>query len=273
VDLFDDLEGGEEERESDERWIVSYADFITTLFALFVLLFALSLEDTRLKAGIESVARMIGARPLMQGMRPDAGQGAAMRPSTVPSGVRGSLASSLSPFGQQGTVSALQPENAEVSAHLDLLQLNQVKESLEHDLSAFSDSGVSLKLTREGLIISLAAARFFKSGEAEINPAQEPVLKTVAMNIGRLKNPMRVEGFTDSIPIHNAHFVDNWDLSAERAGNVLRYLLDRTPLEPTQLSLAGYGPYRPVASNDTEDGRALNRHVDIVVRPVERLEQ
>jgi chemotaxis protein MotB len=262
VGLFDDLDGGEEEHESDERWIVSYADFITTLFALFVLLFALSLKDARLRAGIESVARMMGARPLIGGVRPDTGQGpvgvAPPRPATIPA-----VPSAGSQLGVQGPDLTMKT----AAALPDFAQLKRIKENLERDLSAFTDSGVSLKLTPEGLVISLAAARFFKSGQAEIEPTQEPILGAVARNIGNLRNRMRIEGFTDPIPIHNSRFIDNWDLSAERAGNVLRYLLDHSNLDPNRLSLAGYGPYRPIADNETEEGRALNRRVDIVIRP------
>ncbi len=260
--LFDDLEGGEEEHDSDERWIVSYADLITTLFALFVLLFALSLEDARLRAGIESVARMVGARPLSGGLRPGVAQGVA---GAAPS----HATAAQPPAGAADAVALSRPDSAagRTFTRSDFLQLKEIKESLERDLSTFADSGVSLKLTPEGLVISLAAARFFKSGQAEIEPAQEPVLKAVTLNIGNLKNRMRIEGFTDSIPIHNSRFTDNWDLSAERAGNVLRYLLERSSLDANRLSLAGYGPYRPISGNDTEEGRALNRRVDIVIRP------
>jgi chemotaxis protein MotB len=238
----DEIEEGE---ISQERWIVSYADFVTTLFALFVLLFALSFSDARrggnsLRVGYTSVAKSIGA------IHPDAG----LRPGMAPSGTADRIAAgNIGSHDAYGELRALQGEISEA-------------------LRAFSDSGVSLKVTDEGLVISLAAARFFNSGDDTIRPDQITILDRIAVRIGALPNQMRIEGFTDSLPIRSSRFKDNWDLSAARAGNVLRYLIAHSmSLNPRQLSLAGYGPYRPVAGNDTEEGRALNRRVDIVIRP------
>jgi chemotaxis protein MotB len=268
VDLFGDFEGGEGEHESDERWVISYADFITTLFALFVLLFALSLKETRLEEGIESVARMIGARPLIGGLRPGQAQGV--------SGARRQPARANLRAPQTGADPLKSPEeslNSSALPRVFVAELKALKERIERDLSRYGNSGVSLRLTPDGLVISLAAARFFKSGEAEIQVEQEPVLAAVTADIANLENQMRVEGFTDPIPIHNSRFTDNWDLSAERAGNVLRYLLTHSSLDPNQLSIAGYGPYRPIASNETEEGRALNRRVDILIKPDRQTER
>ncbi|MGH7905506.1 MAG: OmpA/MotB family protein, partial [Candidatus Binataceae bacterium] len=146
--------------------------------------------------------------------------------------------------------------------------LRALEHKIANSLAGFSAAGVTLHMTDEGLVISLAAARFFRSGDAAINPKQIPILAAIVRQIDGLRNLMRVEGFTDSIPIHTVRYADNWDLSAQRAGNVLRYLLANSTLDARNLSLAGYGPYRPVASNANETGRALNRRVDIVIRPL-----
>ncbi len=240
VNFFEDEEESDGEGSSRERWIVSYADFVTTLFALFVLLFALASADARkggnsLKVGYTSVAQSIGAQSV-----------------------------------ESAELAAIDGDRrAAADSRNDYSELVALKEDINGSLQGFSNSGVSLKLTGEGLVISLAAARFFNSGEDSIRPEQIAILDRICVRLGSVRNPMRVEGFTDSVPIRSARFKDNWDLSAARAGNVLRYLLAKAPaLDARQLSLAGYGPYRPVASNDTESGRALNRRVDIIIRPV-----
>ena len=88
--------------------------------------------------------------------------------------------------------------------------------------------------------------------------------------ISQLPNLMEIDGFTDRVPIHNDRFRDNWELSAARAATVLRYLIANSPIDPEHLAIAGYGPYRPVGDNETETGRALNRRVEIIIRPPEK---
>ncbi len=242
MNLFEDEEESEGgEGNSRERWIVSYADFVTTLFALFVLLFALATRDARkgggdaLKVGYTSVAQSIGAQSV------ESGETAAGDPD----------------------------KRAAADLRAAYSDLAALKSEIDGSLQGFTNSGVSLKITDEGLVISLAAARFFNSGDDSIRPEQIVILDRICERLGSVRNPMRVEGFTDSVPIRSARFKDNWDLSAARAGNVLRHMLARAPaLDARRLSLAGYGPYRPVASNDTESGRALNRRVDIIIRPI-----
>jgi chemotaxis protein MotB len=215
--------------ESSERWLVSYADFITLLFALFVLLYAVSNRSKQHRERIyNNVANAVGARPIAGGMRP----------GMAWSGLGGPGAGRLAGV---------------------MRQLNQA-------MMKFPKSGVTLKMDSRGLVISLSAARFFASGDADITPSQLAVLDAVIKVIAPLKNAMEIDGFTDSKPIHNSNFRDNWELSAARAGTVLRYVLSHSAINPQQLSLAGYGPYRPVASNATAQGRALNRRVEIVIK-------
>lgn len=215
--------------ESSERWLVSYADFITLLFALFVLLYAVSNQTKQRRTRIYmQVASALGARPIEGGARPG-----------------------IAELGRNGPGAG---------------RLAEVMRRLRHVIEKFPESGVTLKMDPRGLVISLSAARFFASGEAEITPSQLPVLDAVIGAIAPLKNRIEIDGFTDSKPIHDEHFRDNWELSAARAGTVLRYVLAHSSVQPVQLSLAGYGPYRPVASNATAQGRALNRRVEIVIK-------
>ena len=231
IEEEDDEGGGE--HESKERWLVSYADFITLLFALFVLLYALSMESSeKVNRAWTAMATGVGARPHRGGIRPDLGN-----------------------TGAHGID----------SGNARFRELGQVMRGIQANLRKFPNSGVSVAMDDRGLVISLSAARFFQSGDDTIAPGQLPVLDEVVKTIEKLDNRIEVDGFTDSVPIHNQRFKDNWELSAARASTVLRYLLDHSALDAEHMSLAGYGPYRAVAANDTEDGRALNRRVEIVI--------
>ena len=217
--------------ESSERWLVSYADFITLLFALFVLLYALSnsnhVDQTR---AMTAVARAVGVHPERGGMRPDLGDSG------------------------HSTIDEIE-------------RLEAVQEQMVLALQDSPNSGITMKIDERGLVLSLSAAKFFASGEAEIAPPQLPVLDAVLKTITPLENQLEIDGFTDSVPIQSGAFRDNWELSAARAAVVLRYALAHSAMGPQRFAIAGYGPYRAVADNSTEEGRALNRRVEIVVKP------
>jgi chemotaxis protein MotB len=228
--VIEEHEGGGG-HESSERWLVSYADFITLLFALFVLLYALSnsnhVDQTR---AMDSVRRAVGVHPERGGMRPDLGDSG------------------------HSTIDEIE--------HLEAVQ-EQVTIALQN----YPNSGVSMKIDDRGLVISLSAAKFFASGAADIAPSQLPVLDAVIKTIEPLENPLEIDGFTDSVPIESGTFRDNWELSAGRAAVVLRYALAHSSMKPDRFAIAGYGPYRTIGDNSTEEGRALNRRVEVVVKP------
>jgi chemotaxis protein MotB len=218
--------------ESSERWLVSYADFITLLFALFVLMYALSnsnhVDQTR---AMNAVARAVGVHPERGGLRPDLGDSG------------------------HNTVDEIE--------HLEAVQ-----EQMVIALQNYPNSGITMKIDERGLVLSLSAAKFFASGDAEIAPSQLPVLDAVIKTISPLENQLEIDGFTDSVPIQSGAFRDNWELSAARAAGVLRYALAHSSITPERFSIAGYGPNRAIGDNSTEQGRALNRRVEIVVKPV-----
>ena len=222
--------------ESADRWLVSYADFITLMFALFVLLYALSMESSdTVNRAWRAMATGVGVRPHRGGIRPEVGESG---------------------------------RGADIGGGLINRQLDQTLQTLKRTLQNFQNSGVTLKMDSRGLVISLSAARFFASGNANVTPSQLPVLDAVVGTLSELSNHMEVDGFTDPVPIHNSHFTDNWELSTARAATVLRYLLTHTVIDPEHLTLAGYGPFGAVADNSIETGRALNRRVEIIVRSI-----
>src|SRR5262249_41953577 len=119
--------------------------------------------------------------------------------------------------------------------------------------------GVTMRINPDGLVISLHEAGFFPSGSADVRPAAIPMLTLVATTFP--PGPLRVEGHTDNVPIHTAQFTSNWELSTARSTAIARLLLERGPINPVNLSAAGYAEFHPVASNSTEDGRTQNRRV------------
>ena len=229
--MIEEHEGGGG-HDSSERWLVSYADFITLLFALFVLLYALSnsnhVDQTR---AMDSVKRAVGVHPERGGLRPDLGDSG------------------------HGTIDEIE-------------RLEAVQEAVTVALQNNPNSGVTMKVDERGLVISLSAAKFFASGAADIQTSQLPVLDAVLKIVSALENPLEIDGFTDSVPIQSGAYRDNWELSSARAAQVLRYALAHSSMSPDRFAIAGYGPYRNIGDNSTEDGRALNRRVEIVVKPM-----
>ena len=116
-----------------------------------------------------------------------------------------------------------------------------------------------------GLIISLGEKGIFDSGSDQIKPDGKELLDAIAASLVPVGNYIRVEGHTDNVPISNPRFPSNWELSTSRATVVVSYLIQTYSLKPDMLSAAGYAEYRPVVSNDTEEGKARNRRVDIIV--------
>jgi chemotaxis protein MotB len=151
-------------------------------------------------------------------------------------------------------------------------QVQQDLERLRRELTqTLSDQvathTVSIRMGRDGLVISLREAGFFDSGSAAPKPATLLTLRQIAAKLGETPYDLRIEGHTDSIPIHNAAFDSNWELSTARATSIARLFVTERLLAPERISAAGYAEYHPVAGNDTAEGRAENRRVDLTVLP------
>jgi chemotaxis protein MotB len=237
------------EHVNHERWLVSYADFITLLFAFFVVLFASSQSDKKKQVKL-SVAMQSAFTPL----------GAFEAHSKIPplSDVSGAAVSDAAP-------AALTPPIP--STHLETPEETQrrLTKFLAQQVAAgnIRPGSITMRITPDGLVISLHEAGFFPSGSAEVRAASIPVLSLLAATLPA--SPLRVEGHTDNVPIHTAQFATNWELSTARATAIARLLLEHGPIDPVNLSAAGYAEFHPVASNATEDGRTQNRRVDIIL--------
>ncbi|MFC5864628.1 flagellar motor protein MotB [Acidicapsa dinghuensis] len=243
---------------SHERWLVSYADFITLMFAFFVVLYASSKADLRkqqmISQSIDSAFRQLGIFPNATRKPVDPTQTA-------------SAAKDAAPMPMNVVMGEDVMSPAEVKRDLERMQ-----SAMEHMLSdQIAKHTVAIQMGKDGLVISLREAGFFSSGSAVPHAQTLPVLRQIAQVLGPTGYNVRVEGHTDNVPIHNAEFDSNWELSAARATHIGRTLLETRAIAPERISVAGYAEYHPVASNDTENGRAENRRVDLVIAPKTRV--
>ena len=244
--------GKHAQQANHERWLVSYADFITLLFAFFVVMFASSQADRgRAQQVSESVRKAIhegGFAPqalaaLLGGAPDRKGPGNAMWKG---------------PGGVARTEAPRKP--AEIAELLPSLKV------LSEELKREIESGqIEVRMEARGLVVSFKQAALFPSGEDTVTPEALGSLEKVARAIARVPNPVRLEGHTDSVPIRTARFRSNWELSAARAIAVLELLAGSFEVERRRLSIGGYADSAPEADNETEAGRARNRRVDVVI--------
>jgi len=248
------------EHENHERWLVSYADFITLLFAFFVVMFASTQADrTKARAVSESVKEALEHGQFSAAISTVLGRGrheARKAPITNdPAEAR------ENPSPPPGPPAARPPAD-----------LTKSMGSLQQGLESEIKSGkVQLKMTPRGLIISLREAAFFASGDDTVAPASYPILGKISEVIAQVPNPLRLEGHTDSVPIHNSRFRSNWQLSVARSIAMLELLHERHQFPTERMSVAGFAENAPTDTNETEQGRAHNRRVDVVVLSAEAL--
>jgi chemotaxis protein MotB len=246
----------DEEGPHPERWLVSYADFMTLMFALFVVLFASAFHD---KEAIQRVSAAVKNGFQTMGTFSGNSSERAKSPS-VASNVDSSLNSTK---GREASVSAVPGE-----AGIDIAELHRkLNQALGKEIER---QEIAMRVTPEGFVISLRELGFFDSGEARLMPGAADKVKRIAAVLTEYGLDMRVEGYSDNVPIHNATFNSNWDLSTGRATAVAMMLIDEAGVDPGRISIAGYGQYHPTASNDTPEGRRANRRVDIVVVSVSK---
>lgn len=232
-----------------ERWLVSYADFITLLFAFFVVMFATSQTD---KSKVQQVSDSVN-EALAKG-------GVAAAVHEILGGTvdeRGKGNAQMKGPGGSNASKAPNQKVAELPPSMHYLT-----KELENDIR---DGKIELHIEPRGLVISLRQATFFPSGGEAMDPATYPSIEKIAGTIRDLPNPVRLEGHTDSVPIHTARFRSNWELSAARAITMMDLLADQFGIPQTRMAIGGYGDTSPIESNDTAEGRAHNRRVDIVI--------
>jgi chemotaxis protein MotB len=239
------------EHANHERWLVSYADFITLLFAFFVVMFATSQTDkSKAKQVSDSVNEALSqggitaaVREVLGGTVDEKGKGNAMMKG--PGGM------------QKGATELKMAEAVEL-----LPSLQYLSQELKDEIKT---GKIQVSLQPRGLVVSLREAAFFPSGGDTVATATYPSLEKVAKLLTSLPNSVRLEGHTDSVPIHTARFRNNWDLSSARAIAMLGLFTDRFEIPHERLAVAGYADTVPADSNETPEGRAKNRRVDVTI--------
>ena len=219
-----------------ERWIVSYADFVTLLFAFFVVMFATANSD---KGKVRAVSEAIKSA-LDQS-----------ESSKVQEVIREAF-----------TAAEKQPPEAKKTLGELVPTLTLLQKQLRDEIGR---GEVALRMEPRGLTISFKQAALFDSGEASLKGSSFSAMGKVANAMLEIPNQVRLEGHTDNVPIHTGHFQNNWELSSARSIAVLQVMTEKFNVPVRRLAVSGYADIAPVATNDTEEGRMKNRRVDIVI--------
>lgn len=219
------------EEEAGEAWLLPYSDLMTLLLAVFIVLFAASQIDVE-KA--KAMSEEFGESMMTEGYN----------------------LSKASMQQQEGNVKTVSEAD----------EMKELKEELDDKLERENlSASVTTSIDKRGLVISLNNAIFFDPGSAEIKKEHEKTLLEISEMLTVMDNFIRVEGHTDNVPMSSNLYPSNWDLSAARASNVVRLFYNNTNASPERLIAVGYGEYRPIADNSTEEGRAKNRRIDIIL--------
>jgi chemotaxis protein MotB len=221
--------GAELETAGMMRWLLTYADMITLLLALFIILFSISTIN---KVKLQRLVRDLGG-------------------------------------GFNNIDAINNPPNGQTTVTKDELKVmqSQLQQYIsQQKLESKVQTQIRQNGTRRELVITLLTDKaLYDSGSAVLRPETKGILNVVNGQLRIRKNDIRIEGNTDNVPIHTAQFPSNWELSAARAVGVARYLVEDDGLSPKRVEVAGYGEFRPRAANDNEEHRQSNRRVDIVV--------
>ncbi len=263
----------EEHGANHERWLLTYADMITLLMVLFIVLFAISVVDKKKFAELaDGLARQFGAStkvPLPNGSGVlDGGKTA----NNDQGQLDNNPAQPITPVMHAPVSGPLPDGDTAQQQKQELLRqeqqkLDNAKEQIEAALKEKGlQSSVSFKVTSRGLVVSIVTDQvLFDTNKADLKPVGQQVLDAIAPALRNLPNDISIEGHTDNVPIKGGPFASNWELSAVRATTVLRYLVTNDGLDPNRMSATGYADTRPVVPNDSPAHQAQNRRVEVVV--------
>lgn len=249
-----------EKPANHERWLVSYGDFITLLFAVFVTLYAMSQSD---KQKVEEVAASYrSAFGISSGA--SASDTSVMKPGQIMSIPNPTPQSPSAKPGGANTAERAKKIRASAG------EMRKIKTSIKNVSKQYKlESDTAVEETPTGLVIRLKEAGFFEPGSAELRAEAYPVLNRIATALEPYSNLIKVEGYTDDTPISTSRYRSNWELSTSRAVSIVHVFLNNSGIYPENVAAVGYGEYHPLVSNATEEGRQKNRRVDIVVLGVE----
>ncbi|MEI7025802.1 flagellar motor protein MotB [Paenibacillus sp. y28] len=257
------------EEHIDETWLIPYADLMTLLLALFIILFASSQVDSK------------KYEQIMQGLNSAFNGGVSvMEPSSV-------IPINDNPMDQTKKEDYKQPsqDNATVLTEQQKEQLEKYEKEMQ-DMKALQEkvdgyiqengltTQLETKLTEDLLMITIRDNALFSSGSANVKPDAQKLAVAISNMLSQYPQyQVEVAGHTDTVPIRSREFESNWDLSSKRALNFMKYLLQNDQVGPARFKSIGYGEYRPIDTNDTEDGRSKNRRVEVsILRTVKQPE-
>ncbi|WP_238915988.1 flagellar motor protein MotB [Clostridium sp. YIM B02555] len=228
------------EKDNTDRWMLSYLDFITLMMIFFLMMYAISNVDNK---KVETLANS-----LKIGFNSGNGKN-----------VIAVTDNTNSPDSTDESVD-------ESYSSTESEKLTDIKRKVDELVNNSElKGGVTTSIQERGLVISFNDNLFFNSGEATIKPDFQGKLISISKVLNGIDNYIHVEGHTDNVAINTTYFHSNWQLSSIRAANVVEFLISQGNVKPERLSSIGYGEYRPVKSNSTEEGKAANRRVDIVI--------
>ncbi|OEH93534.1 flagellar motor protein MotB [Bacillus solimangrovi] len=230
----------------DETWLIPYADMLTLLLALFIVLFAASNVDAQKFQKISA---------------------------SFNDAFKGGIGIMDQPF-------PVQPENPDLLETEEKKHLNQQSDlnELEEQIQTYIESNnlndnLTTSLTSEGLLITILNDAFFASGSAKVTGETDRLAHELGSALAtKTPHDVIISGHTDNLPINNAEFDSNWHLSVIRAVNFMKILLENDQLNPEYFSAKGYGEFKPIASNDTPENRQKNRRVEVLILPNEPTE-
>jgi chemotaxis protein MotB len=274
--------GGHEE-ESNERWLLTYADMITLLMALFMVLFSISSVNISKYQVLQHALKAAFSGNILPGGKSIAQQGATASASKAPSTTEAASIVPLTAIGSgiestsptrstQSAAAAGQQAASQTAAQTAAQREASEFVRIKHELDAYAaahgfSQSVKTSIEARGLVIRvLTDELLFASGQATLNSRADGLLTEIAqlLNVDET-HPIAVEGNTDNVPIHSALFPSNWQLSTARASTVVEYLIEHG-VSPHRLTATGYADQRPLASDATAAGRARNRRVEIVLK-------
>ena len=240
------------EEHADETWLIPYSDLLTLLLALFIVLFASAQVDQKKFEQIAASFNVAfnGSPALLDAQRPERPQQESQTSAQMPSTMTGMTGINEKAYMQETA------------------QLIELKKALDQYIA---DNGLTESLTTlltdDGLMIRIKDTALFPSGSAELRPESRRFGSQIAKMLVPLTQKVTVSGHTDNIPINTRDFPSNWELSSRRAVNFMRFLMaQEKELRPERFSASGFGEYRPVAGNDTVQGRAINRRVEVFIQ-------
>ena len=251
----------EEEHVNHEAWVIPYADMLTLLMGLFLVLWAIGNQDlARMKEFAQGFSSQMGLSQPVEG-----GGG------VLEDGVAASATTTTTMLDSRELIdarAALERENlAETARRTELDQLTAAEQVIrDRAVGAGLGDAVTFRREDRGLVVSIVSDDvLFAPGAADLRQDGSAALDALAVALTGLPNRISIEGHTDDVPISSGRFPSNWELSTSRASVVLRYLVDRHGMDPARLVAGGYAEQRPLESNATPEGRARNRRVDIAV--------